>query len=238
MNHRLKAVGDRLLTIMARRTDNGLPIEDFKFIINENNLGDPFDPNENNWPSLKPGASHSPVIAAGDSSTPTVSIPQGKYLVSVLAPGYKFGGNYVTVESDTEITVKLQPHPLPLAKIRVRVFHDNSPVNGEDDFPLELGLQGFRVVIGDATGEVTTDYFGNVIGTQYRRNALGNIILDPEGKPLPIPNTGGNIWTDENGDAVIENLAPGKYEVQAIQPDGTDWVQVTTIEGPMSLTPG
>jgi len=220
-----------LLTIEVKRTDSGLPISNFKFIVNENNVGNPFDIDPNNWPSLKPGASHSSVAAVGDSSLATITLPQGNYLVTVLAPGYKLGGNYVMVDADTTVTVKLQPHPLPLSKIRVHVFRDNSPVNGEDDFPLEVGLPGFRIVIADAVGEVTTDYFGNVIGTLYETDANGNFILDPDGKPVPIPNTGGVILTDNNGDAVMENLAPGKYGVQAIPPDGTDWVQTTTIEG-------
>ncbi|MEW5761973.1 MAG: choice-of-anchor Q domain-containing protein [Bacillota bacterium] len=147
------------------------------------------------------------------------------------APGHKLGGNWIDLNSDSTVTVELQPHPLPLSRIRVHVFEDNHPVNGEDDVPLEHGLPGFRIVIGDVVGEVTVDYFGNPLGTVYQRDDGGNLILDPEGKPIPVPNTGGVILTDANGDAVIENLPPGKYEVQAIPPDGTDWIQTTTIEG-------
>lgn len=224
-------ISDHFLTVKVKRSDNGLPIGNFKFIINENNIGNPFDPDPNNWPSLRAGASHSPVVAIGDNTSPTIAVPQGSYLVSVLAPGYKLGGRHITVNSNVSVTVNLIPAPLPLAKIRVHVFNDNSPVNGEDDFPLEVGLPGFQVIIEDTVGEVTTDYFGNVLGTQYEKDAAGNYIFDVGGKPIPIPNTGGNIWSDANGNAVIENLAPGKYGVQVIPPDGTDWIQTTTIEG-------
>ena len=196
--------GNPLLTVQVKDVKINQPLSNFRFIVNENNVGNPFDPDPDNWPSLKPGASHSPVIAVGDSSAPTVAVPEGSYLVSVLAPGYKLGGQHISISADLTVTIGLYPDPLPLSKIRIHVFHDNSPVNGEDDFPLEQGLEGFRIVIGDVVGEVTTDYFGNALGI---------------------------ILTDANGDAVIENLAPGKYEVQAIPPDGTDWIQTTTIEG-------
>ncbi|MBF7082303.1 right-handed parallel beta-helix repeat-containing protein [Desulfallas sp. Bu1-1] len=228
------------LTVVAKDVITGEPIPSFRFIVNENNVGDPQvelpeeerDPSL--FPSLKPAASHSPVVATGeasDTSKPVVSLPNGKYLVSVLAPRYKMGGNWVTMDgTDKILEVELHSNPLPLSKIRVHVFHDNNPVNGEDDVPLESGLEGFRIIIEDAVGEVTVDYFGNPLGTEYERDEFGNLILD-SGNPVPIPGTGGKILTDENGDALIDNLPPGKYGVQAIPPDGTDWIQTTTIEG-------
>jgi hypothetical protein len=230
------------LTVVARDVKTSAIIPSFKFIVNEDNVGDPQvdipvgDRDQSLFPSLRPGASHSPVAAAGVASagsTPAVSLPEGKYLVSVLAPGYKMGGGWAAVTGGSDVTVEvgLYPNPLPLSKIRVHVFHDNNPVNGEDDFPLEAGLEGFLIVIGDAVGEVTVDYFGNPLGTEYERDASGNLILDPSGKPIPIPGSGGKILTDAGGNALIDNIPPGKYEVQAIPPDGTDWIQTTTIEG-------
>jgi hypothetical protein len=233
-------MADGSVTIIVKDV-NDILIDGFKYIINLNNVGDPqVELPENSrdpslFPSLKPVESYSPVILTGESATSqaSVTIPEGKYIISVLAPGYKMGGNWVTVlpGDDTIVEVKLYPNPLPLSKIRVRVFEDNHPVNGEDDIPLERGLKGFRVVISDAVGEVTVDYFGNPLGTQYEKDINGDIVFDSSGNPIPIPDTGGVVLTDENGLALIDNIPPGKYAVQAIPPDGTDWIQTTTIEG-------
>lgn len=233
-------MADGSITIIVKDINDNL-INGFKYIVNLNNVGDPqielpeSSRNPSLFPSLKPGESHSPVILTGEIATSQadITIPEGKYLVSVLAPGYKLGGNWVTVLPNTITTleVKLYPNPLPLSKIRVRVFEDNHPVNGEDDIPLEGGLEGFRIIINDAIGEVTVDYFGNYLGTQYEKDISGNIVFDPLGNPMPIPNTGKGVFTDENGLALIDNISPGKYAVQAIPPDGTDWIQTTTIEG-------
>ncbi len=231
-----------MITIVVMDIKTGEKIPEFKFIVNENNVGDPQVelPEEardkNKFPSLKPAASYSPVAASGEASPGSpavVSLPEGKYLVSVLASGYKMGGSWVEVIPNTNTTVEvtLHPNPLPLSKIRVHVFHDNNPVNGEDDVPLESGLEGFQIIIEDTVGEVTVDYFGNPLGTEYERDTEGNLIFDTSGKPIPVPGTGGKILTDANGDALIDNLPPGKYGVQAIPPNGTDWVQTTTIEG-------
>ncbi|NPV69463.1 MAG: pectin esterase [Firmicutes bacterium] len=237
----VKGASSGTITVVAKDVRLGDPIQEFKFIVNEDNVGDPQveipeglrDPTK--LPSLKPGASHSPVVATGESSTssvPVVMVPDGKYLVSVRAEGYKMEGTWVTVSGgDVVATVNLQPHPLPLSRIRVHVFHDNHPVNGEDDFPMETGLEGFHITIDDEVGEVTVDYFGNPIGTKYEVDQDGNVILDLDGKPVRIIGTGGKVLTDANGNAVIENIPPGKYGVQAIPPDGTDWIQTTTIEG-------
>lgn len=230
-----------MLSITVNEVGSGLPLTDFKFIVNEDNVGDPQtelpvderDPSK--FPSLRPGASHSPVVAAGDSQKPAVSLPPGKYIVSVLSPGYKIGGIWVTVNGNTSVDVFLLPNPLPLSKIRALVFHDNQPVNGEPDIPVENGLQGFHIVVSDTVAEVTVDYFGNVLGTEYQRDANGNLILSPDGVPIPIPGTGGKILTDAAGEAVIDNLPPGKYEVQAIPPDGEGWIQTSTIEGAYSF---
>jgi hypothetical protein len=223
------------LKVGAKELETGKAVTDFKFIVNLDNTGDPFDPDPLKWPSLKPGESHSPVVATGDSSKPYVLLPGGKYLVTVRAPGHKLGGNWINLDSNSTLDIWLHSHPLPLSKIRVHVFEDNRPVNGEDDIPLEHGISGFRVVIADALGEVTVDYFGNVLGTVYERDVDGKVILDPDGKPISVPGSGGIIWTDDNGEAVIDNLPPGKYGVQAIPPDGTDWIQTTTIEGTYTI---
>jgi len=97
--------GNPLLTVQVKDVKINQPLSNFRFIVNENNVGNPFDPDPDNWPSLKPGASHSPVIAVGDSSAPTVAVPEGSYLVSVLAPGYKLGGQHISISADLTVTI-------------------------------------------------------------------------------------------------------------------------------------
>ncbi len=192
----------------------GGQVTNFTYLVNEDNSGDPTDPDSANHPSLKPMASYSPVVAAGNGTNgyATIGLPDldenrdDRFLISVRAEGYKLGGVHYR-EGDTPLVrVELVPDPLPLSRINVHVFHDNAPVNGEDDIPREQGLGGFHVVVEDTVGEVTVDWYGN-------------------------PLCGGYCMTDSNGNVTIENLPHGKYEVLVIPPNGTDWVQTTTIEG-------
>lgn len=190
---------------------SGTPIAEFDWLVNLDNTGDPNDPN--NLPSMTPMESHSPVVMTGDETdwaTKLSALPDGRYLISVRNDAYKLGGKHFTVvNGSADVRVELVPEPLPLSKIRVHVFEDNQPVNGEDDIPLESGLAGFRVFVEDTVGEVVVDWFG-----------------------APICGTGQCV-TDANGDVVIENLPRGKYEVLVLPPVGqtSTWVQTTTIEG-------
>ncbi|HWQ14416.1 MAG TPA: IPT/TIG domain-containing protein [Roseiflexaceae bacterium] len=231
-----------MIDIVVQDAQTGDPITNFKWLINLDNSHDN--------PSVTAPASYSPVVASGDQSNasgivlPDTVAPNRGYLVSVLAndgvgtlndPDYKLGGAHFTLPADAgDVVVRLQPNPLPLATVRVRVFHDNHLVNGEDDIPLEAGLAGFRVTLSDRVGEVTTDWFGNPICTQYETNPDGSLIFDPDGSPIPIPGTGGICVTDATGYATIPYLGPNKYEVQAIPPDGSGWIQTTTIEGTLA----
>ncbi len=194
----------------------GGAIPDFTYLVNEDNAGDSSNP-----PSLKPMASYSPIVAAGNGAAGTaiIILPDiegtdlDKFLISVRAEGFKLWGQHVSFDqadandpSVKDITIELIPEPLPRSKINVHVFHDNNPVNGEDDIPVEAGLAGFHIVVEDTVGEVTVDWDGN-------------------------PLCGGYCVTDANGNVTINNLPYGKYEILAIPPNGSDWVQTTTIEG-------
>lgn len=217
------AQGVTEVTIEVLNRETSDPVTDFRYIINVDIAHEDA--------STTPPESYSPLVAVGDSSDPTVELPEGQYLVTVLSgpfpptpSDYKMWGKHFTVDglsSAMTVTVEMVPNPLPLATLRVRVFHDNNMVNGEDDIPFEAGLQGFHVVISDPVGEVTVDWFGNPICTEYSDYPGGT----------PIPGTGGRCETAADGMAVIPNLPPGKYEVEVIPPDGEGWVQTTTIEG-------
>lgn len=212
-----------MVTILAQEVESGNPVPEFRFIINKDIA------HEN--ASVMPPESYSPLVATGDQASNTVSLPEGKYLVTLLAgpfpptpSGYKMWGKHFTVDgtlSSMTVAVDLVPNPLPLSAIRVRVFHDNLVVNGEDDIPQEEGLEGFHIVISDPVGEVTVDWFGNPLCTEYSDFPGGT----------PVPGTGGACFTGPDGYALIPNLPPGKYEVEVIPPDGSGWMQSTTIEG-------
>ncbi len=59
-------------------------------------------------------------------------------------------------------------NPLPTATYRVDVFNDTSKVNGEYDRQTEIGLNGFKAILTDITGNaVTINYYGDQICTEY-----------------------------------------------------------------------
>ena len=76
-------------------------------------------------------------------------------------------------------------------------------------------------------GEVTVDWFGNPLCTQYSDFPGGT----------PIPGTGGQCVTDANGNVTIDNIPYGKYEMRAIPPEPNNdyWVQTLTIEGTQGI---
>lgn len=179
--------------------------------------------------------SHSPVLSAGIEPTSSASIPVPDNLrlfVSVLPStlGWQMGGAEVEI-GQPSVTITVNSPPIPTARISVFVFEDNQPLNNAPDLPAEKGLEGFGIVIHDIGGHQMMDVFGNMLGTTYMMNPDGTYMLDVEGNPIVDMMGSGQVVTDANGEALIENIAPNKYGVLTIPPSGTDWVQTTTIEG-------
>jgi hypothetical protein len=175
-----------------------------------------------------------------------------KYLVSVTANGYQLGGAHFTVPNKTGLVrVFLNPYPVPLGTIRIKVFNDNGPTDGTFDEQTESGMVGFLGVVTDFDGQVSEDYFGNPLCTQYKTNANGQVMLDNRGFPTPLPakdpaakdasgyynpTVPGRCLSDTNGDIVIPNMAPNHYSVEVTPPDADNvpphrWIQTTTLEG-------
>lgn len=215
----------------------GAVIPQYKFLINVDNTGDPAQarqdgctpddpayPQNCNWPSIRAVPGAAPIFTQGDQSllnqVTSLNLPDGKYLISVTADGYKIGGAHFSVpfEGSGLVEVALQPHPLPSATMQIKVYDDISPVNGQFDAPAEQGLAGFTVLINDILGQVTTDVFGNPLCTQY----------DSNGNPTGQTNC---LVSDANGDIVVPNLGPNRYDVNVTPPLGSDWIQTTTLEG-------
>ena len=235
----------------------GDSITNFKYIINVDNTGttaqrldpvtgeppvactpaDPGYPASCNWVSIAGSASNSPIYTQGDQSDFPLNLPDGRYLISVIADGYKLDGAHFTIPlaDPGRVTVSLQPFPLPDATIRAFVFEDISPTNGAPDVPAENGLPGFVGHIADYIGEVTTDVYGNPLCTLYVGEdpvtRTGATLFPPDYAPEPIPGTGGRCVSDANGDLVIPHVGPNRYALSVVKPDGTNWIQTTTLEG-------
>jgi hypothetical protein len=231
----------------------GEPITtDYEFLISVDNTGDPTQardagcsrsdpdyPANCDWPSIRTVPGWAPVYTQGDqndlNATTGITLSPGKYLISVVAEGYKIGGQHFSVPLADPglLTVALQPLPLPAATMRIAVFEDISMTNGQFDAPAEHGLAGFRAVVNDTIGEITQDLFGNPLCTTYQHDVNGDVLLDGNGDPI-VDTLGSGCYSDANGDITIPNLAPLRYDVVVVPPDGSAWVETTTLEGSKS----
>src|ERR1035441_5141442 len=161
------------------------------------------------------------------------------------------------------VTVLVEQDPFPPAQLSVNVFEDDFPLNGEQDSgggvdvlsPNEPGLGGFNVVMwddmggsGDVTGQMTYDMFNQPLG-----NSLDGILDGATGNnACPITQQGqgitGTIVTCPKyesdgvtlsplaGQAVVANLMPGRFSIQAIAgadriARGEEWLQTNTLDG-------
>jgi len=215
-------------------------------------------------------SSHHPVADNGEvlsytsggvDISPPATTPT-RYLLTVLPfDGYTLGGAVIpdTVTATDTIEVKVSKLPLKTAQISVQLFWDKAPINGVFDqafggeTPIrDANAKGFRILMEDAgggygatAGTLTTDAFGNPLGTTYQRDpATGNYLLDADGNPIVDQLGDGTIPFDPvTGVALIKNLLPGKYGIQIVPPaqgsvetdaKGTrtvHWIQTSTIEG-------
>lgn len=161
------------------------------------------------------------------------------------------------------VTVLVQQDPYPPADLAVNVFEDDFPLNGEQDSgggidvlaTNEPGLGGFNILLwddmggsGDVTGQMTYDMFNQPLS-----NSLDGYIDPATGKnACPITQQGqgitGMIVTCPKyesdgvtlsplaGEAVVKNLMPGRFSVQAIPgadriARGEEWLQTNTLDG-------
>ena len=116
---------------------------------------------------------YGPVVASGDeselSSLDSLNLPNGKYLISITAPGFKIDGvhfivNGGVITADNKVLVghqleaTMNPMPVQTTTVRVNVFNDNAVPDGAWDGLSEPGLSGFSFHMTDVLGnEVTTD---------------------------------------------------------------------------------
>jgi hypothetical protein len=221
------------VTIDARDFASQAPLDSFNFIVNLDNTKLPADPL-----SLST-ESNSPIVAVGGDSDPTVTLPDGRYLVSVRSLDHKMWGAHFTLPDDitdtgTALTVRVDlttqsgDNPLPLGKIRVFVFNDRAWTNGAPDIE-EPGLGGFQVELKEQTGsEVTADYnndplCGGICLTSSSPGTLGFV---------EIPNLGPATYFID-----VHPPVDGNGNSLPCDPNNPDsrWYQTTTIDGGLSL---
>ncbi len=176
--------------------------------------------------------------------------------------GHEMGGAQLA-PGQTAANVNLQQIPLPTAKISVFVFEDDNPLNGENDAgggvdvvaPNEPGLGGFEIKLfdqagqlGDNTGQITYDEFNEPVSNSlagYVDPATGldacPITARKDGMVGMIPTcpkfeADGKTASPLAGQAVIDNLYAGLYEIQAYPAAdriaaGEEWLQTNTLDG-------
>jgi hypothetical protein len=204
---------------------SGTAIANFNFIVNLDNTKLPADPL-----SLST-ESNSPIVATGDQSRRTVTLPAGRYLISVRSLDHKMWGNYLTlpdaanasgnVTVNVALSVQSADHPLPLGKIRVFVFNDNAWTNGAPDTE-EAGLGGFQVGLEEQTG--------NAVTVDYNNHPLCGGVCKTSSSAATL------------GFVEINNLGPATYFIDVHPPDqpcnsdpDSRWYQTTTIDGGLQL---
>jgi hypothetical protein len=196
-------------------------LANFTYLVNLDNTKLPTDPL-----ALRT-ESNSPIVAEGDQSRRTVSLPAGRYLISVRSLGHKMWGQHITLPNpataDGSLTARIDltrvsdTNPLPLGKIRVFVFQDTAWANGAPDTE-EGGLVGFKVGLQEQThSDVTVDYNNN-------------------------PLCGGDCLTGGDGFVQLDDLGPATYFIDVHPPDqpcnsdpNSRWYQTTTIDGGLQL---
>jgi hypothetical protein len=220
------------------------------------------DPTKYYYISILPGDAADPFNAGygGDpsacpSADPTVKCGHGMTGAPITP--------IILASATPAVTVRSEITPLPVAKITVFVFQDDNPLNGENDAgggvdilaPNEPGLGGFEIVLldaagglGDTTGQITYDMFNMPVTNALSSAKDPNTGLDacpispnsnrPVGVIVTCPTyeSDGKTFSPLAGQAVIDNLYPGLYEVVATPgadriAKGEEWLQTNTLDG-------
>ncbi len=228
--------------------ENGAPVSGFRWLVEQDNTNQspPGVPSATSL-SLSIHKSHARVRETGRTtgSAASVNVALGEpYFVSVLPDGEHQMGGAPVAPNQTEVTVVVNSHLIPTAQVTVLAFVDQNPINNGPDLD-EPGLGGALVTLNDFGGPITQDIYGNPLGTRY--DALGNVVQLGNGfvHTLTQAEFAGGAATNpyglKVGEAVIKNIAPGKYGVVVTPPRlddngaAIDWIQTTTIEGTLVI---
>lgn len=235
----------------------GDPVDTYRFIVNVDDTGTtdqhtatgpcspdytppdgrPGYPSSCGWTSINAAPDAAPIVAQGDQDTIAdgLTLPDGKYLISVLADGYRLDGAHFTMPLGADpVRVGLEPMPLPDSTIKGKVFADMAPTNGADDAG-DAPLAGFQGHLNDDLGEVTTDIYGNPLCTTYVgedpvTHEIPDSALDADLAPV-VDKVGGRCLSDADGIVTYPHMGPNRYTQSVTPPDGERWIQTTTLEG-------
>ncbi len=176
--------------------------------------------------------------------------------------GHGMGGAPIAPAQMT-VNVLLQETPFQPAKISVFVYEDDFPLNGENDAgggvdvlaPYEPGLSGFEIRLWDdaggtgaATGQMTYDMFNMPLSNSLAgtKDPVTNQDACPitankdgiSGRIVTCPKyeADGKTLSPLAGQAIIANMMPGRYGVQANpgadrMARGEEWLQTNTLDG-------
>jgi len=205
-------------------------------------------------------------VLPGDAANPFTSGNQAaacsNYVVGAANCGHSMGGAPIA-PGQTSVTVLVQRDPFPPAKLSVNVFEDDFPLNGEQDAgggvdvlsPNEPGLGGFNIILwddmggsGDVTGQMTYDMFNMPLGNSLDgqldpATGLNACPITKGGSGItgmivtcPKYESDGKTLSPLAGQAVVSNLMPGRFSVQAIPgadriARGEEWLQTNTLDG-------
>lgn len=202
--------------------------------------------------------SYMPVLNSGQSASgsTTITIPDAskRYYISVL-PNRPDGANCALASNNcfsisggavapgqTAVTIVAPRQPIPTAQISIFAYEDNFAINNQWDTG-EVGLGGFTIMLSDGlAGQMTTDVYGNPLGTVYSGvdgagapiiQTLGNGVITTM-SAADVADPVRNPYRLQVGEALIKNIAPGKYGIRMIAPIPSVYSQTSTIEG----TPG
>jgi len=227
------AFADGTIHVSAREYRAAAPdpaLASFTYIVNVDNARDPFAADPLQRPGYGGTESNAPVVATGDDSDATKTLPAGRYLVTVRSPDHKMWGRHIEVMANGSIVnndgdqprpvlaggnvrVSLRPTPILEAHIKVLAFQDNGWVNGAPD-DVETGIAGLHVTLYDEFHQ--------------------QVVTDGNGDKL----CGGTCTTDSDGFVDIPHMHPGLYNIQVTPPKGSGWIQDTTFDGSFPVTFG
>jgi uncharacterized repeat protein (TIGR01451 family) len=187
------------------------------------------------WPadSENPNNSYMISVTAEGYDVPGCVVDPANPTVTCHVDGFKIDGSWFSLNTDNAatsktVTVSMQPYPLPLTTVRMKVW-DDTQTNGAYDTG-EKGLEGFEGHISDVLGPIGTDWYGNPLCTTYQHDKSGLMIFGGNGKPK-IDVIGGHCLSDADGVITIPYLGPNRFSSTVTPPNGETWYQTSTLEG-------